>query len=230
MNLGVSDPPALGPEGLASVHVAVATRPALVRDVLARALGARLGLQVVAFDPSSGEDVTNRIQEVRPRILLIDDSASNLEAIIRRLHRASPSTRILVLYTRTDEVALGRFTRAGAYGAVQNRSDLATLVRAVEAASQGKACESLSGAAKRPPLLDRKVVAPGADRRLTTREWEVAELVARGLRNKGIAVRLNISLDTVKSHLNNSFRKLRLDGRLALGILARSRLGPKTDM
>jgi DNA-binding NarL/FixJ family response regulator len=230
MNLGVSDPRAVGPAGVASVDVAVATRPALVRDVLARALGARLGLRVVALGEGAGEDTTQRLLELQPRILLIDDSASNLEAIIRRLRRASPSTRILVLYTRSDEVALGRFARAGAYGVVQNRSDLATLVRAVEAASQGKACESLSGAAKRPPLRDRKVVAPGADRRLTTREWEVAELIARGLRNKGIAVRLNISVDTVKSHLNNSFRKLKLDGRLALGILARSRLGPKTDM
>jgi DNA-binding CsgD family transcriptional regulator len=38
---------------------------------------------------------------------------------------------------------------------------------------------------------------------------------------------LNISVDTVKTHLNNSFRKLELDGRLALGILVRSRVSPK---
>jgi DNA-binding NarL/FixJ family response regulator len=235
MHPGVSDArtPAWrfdGRAGVAPVDVAVATRPALVRDVLSRALGARLGLRVVAFGAGAGEDATQRLLELRPRILLIDDddSVSDLEAVLGRLHRASPSTRILVLTTRSDEDALCRFVRAGAYGVVQNRSDLLTLVRAVEAASAGRACEPAETANRRP--VRPKVVGPDADHRLTTREWEVAELVARGLRNKGIALRLNIRVDTVKSHLNNTFRKLELDGRFALGVLARSRLGPRTGM
>jgi DNA-binding NarL/FixJ family response regulator len=202
---------------------------------LARALGARLGLRVVALGASDGEDATRRLLELQPRTLLIDDddSVSNLETVIRRLHQASPSTRILVLTTRSDKEAVGQFARAGAYGVVQNRSDLATLVRAVEAASAGRACEARFGAletATYPPVPGRRVVATDADRRLTTREWEVAERVAQGLRNKDIALRLNISLVTVKSHLNNIFRKLEIDGRFALGVLAQSRLGPKTGM
>jgi DNA-binding NarL/FixJ family response regulator len=236
MHSGVSDPRANArrfdrPAGSAPVDVAVAMRPALVRDVMSRALSVRLDLRVVAFGPGIGEDATHRLRELQPRILLIDDSVSSLEAVVRRLHRASPSTRILVLTARSDEYAHRRFARAGAYGVVQNGSDLATLVRAVEAASAGDACESRSGAAKivrRPEVFRRRVVVPDEDGRLTKREWEVAELVAQGLRNKGIALRLNVSVDTVKSHLNNSFRKLELDGRLALGILARSRLGPGT--
>jgi DNA-binding NarL/FixJ family response regulator len=238
MRTGVSDPSAPArrfdrPASVAPVDIAVAMRPALVRDVMSRVLGVRLDLRVVAFGPGTGQDETHRLRQLQPRILLIDDSVSNLEAVVRRLHRASPSTRILVLTARSDEIARRRFARAGAYGVVQNRSDLATLVRAVEAASAGEVCESRSGAlhgAKHPPVPDRKVVAPDEDGRLTTREWEVAELVAQGLRNRRIAFRLNISVDTVKSHLNNSFRKLGLDSRLALGILARSRLGPKTGM
>jgi NarL family two-component system response regulator LiaR len=235
VNLGVSNSrgnvrPVDAQAGLGPVEVAVATRPALVRDVLARALGTRLGLRVVSFADAAGADAPRRLLELEPRILLIDDLVSPIEAVIRRLHRASPSTRILVLHTRSDEVAPGRFAPAGAYAVIQNRSDLAALVRAVEAASQGKACESVRDSGKRLPVLGRKVVTPSGDPRLTTREWEVAALVAKGLRNKGIALRLNISVDTVKSHLNNSFRKLKVDSRLALAILAQGRLGPKTDM
>jgi two-component system nitrate/nitrite response regulator NarP len=84
--------------------------------------------------------------------------------------------------------------------------------------------------AKCPPVLRGKAIAPDADRRLTKREWEVAELVAKGLRNRGIALRLNISVDTVKTHLNNSFRKLELDGRLALGMLVQRRVIPKRNV
>lgn len=240
MHLGVHDTRAEagrleGPAEFAPVDVAVATGPALVRDVLARALGTQLGMRVVAFGTDADECATDRLRELHPRILIIDgdDLVSIREALIRRLHRTSPSTRIIVLTTRSDERVLRRFALAGAYGIVQNRSDLATLVRAVEAASAGEPCESRAGALKPVedlPALHRKPVGPDADSRLTTREWEVAELVAKGFRNKVIAVRLNISVVTVKTHLNNSFRKLELDGRLALGILARSRLGRNTDM
>jgi DNA-binding CsgD family transcriptional regulator len=41
---------------------------------------------------------------------------------------------------------------------------------------------------------------------------------------------LNISVDTVKTHLNNSFRKLELDGRLALGMLVQRRVIPKRNV
>ena len=214
-----------GPSVVAPVDVAVAAGPALVRDVVSRALRERLGLRVVAFDGS-----IDSLLDLQPQVLLTDDrdSVSNGEALIRRFHRALRSTRILVLTSRFDENALRRFVRAGAHGIVPNRSDLASLVRVVEAAFHGRACALQSGAvAKCPPVLRRNVVSPDADRRLTKREWEVAELVAKGLRNRGIALRLNISVDTVKTHLNNSFRKLELDGRLALGILVRSRVSPK---
>ena len=216
------------PTGVVPVDVVVATRPALVRDVLSRALEARLDLHVVALRPET--DATDSVRRLRPAIVIIDeaDSRSSREAAIRRLHRASPSTRIIVLTARPDEEGR-RCADAGAYAVVQESSDLGTLVQMIESASAGKECEArLEG--KSVEVFRGRGPARGDDRRLTTREWEVAELVAQGLRNKVIALRLNISVDTVKSHLNNSFRKLELQGRLALGILARGRLGAKADM
>jgi DNA-binding NarL/FixJ family response regulator len=216
------------PTGVLPVDVVVATRPALVRDVMARALGARLGLGVIAVDTDAGEGFTDRIRKLQPRIIIIDgdDSISTREVVIRRLHRASPSTRIIVLMARCDEDRLRLLALAGVYTVVQESSDLGTLVRAVESAYAGRESDFRFDV-KSSNVIRGKVVAPDGDRRLTTREWEVAELVATGLRNKVIARRLNITVDTVKSHLNNSFRKLGLDGRLALGILARRRLGSK---
>jgi len=65
-----------------------------------------------------------------------------------------------------------------------------------------------------------------ANDELTGREWEIAEGVGRGLRNKEIAHRLSISEKTVKSHLNNIFRKLRVDNRFAAGMYVLARHGP----
>ena len=52
--------------------------------------------------------------------------------------------------------------------------------------------------------------------------------MTRGLRNKEIARQLNISEKTVKSHLNNIFQKLGLEGRFALALFDQSQGQPRT--
>jgi len=53
---------------------------------------------------------------------------------------------------------------------------------------------------------------------LTRREYEVAELVARGSSNRQIGHQLSISEQTVKNHLHSIFRKLALNNRVELTI------------
>lgn len=53
---------------------------------------------------------------------------------------------------------------------------------------------------------------------LTARERQIAEAIARGLRNKQIAGELGISAETVKRHLASIYGKLALHGRVALAI------------
>jgi len=55
---------------------------------------------------------------------------------------------------------------------------------------------------------------------LTRRESDIVADVLRGLRNKEIARQLSISEKTVKSHLNNIFRKLGIESRTALALFA----------
>jgi DNA-binding NarL/FixJ family response regulator len=56
---------------------------------------------------------------------------------------------------------------------------------------------------------------------LTKREVEVARLVAQGLPNKRVAVRLGVEVGTVKIHLHNIYQKLQISGRLRLAGLSR---------
>ena len=64
-----------------------------------------------------------------------------------------------------------------------------------------------------PPLLVAKLAAEVSGETLTHRELEVLALLARGRSNKDIALRLNISETTVKSHLRSVFNKLRVLSR-----------------
>ncbi len=53
---------------------------------------------------------------------------------------------------------------------------------------------------------------------LTRRECQVAHAVARGLRNRQIALEFGISEETVKKHLATIYGKLAISGRLALAV------------
>ena len=65
---------------------------------------------------------------------------------------------------------------------------------------------------------------PDAEDQLTRRELQIADGVSGGaFRNKEIARQLRISQETVKSHRNNIFRELRLDGRVAVALVAQER-------
>jgi DNA-binding NarL/FixJ family response regulator len=75
--------------------------------------------------------------------------------------------------------------------------------------------------------MDMSGRAP-SDGQLTKREWEITDAVGKGLRNKDIARGLNISEETVKGHLNNIFRKLKVDNRFAVGLYSLDRLKLKT--
>lgn len=59
---------------------------------------------------------------------------------------------------------------------------------------------------------------------LTARERQIAEAIARGLRNKQIAAEFGISTETVKRHLASIYGKLAVRGRVALAVhILRSR-------
>jgi len=68
----------------------------------------------------------------------------------------------------------------------------------------------------------RRVAREETDRMLTTREREIALLVAEGLSNKQVGERLNIAEGTVKIHLNNIYRKCGMQNRTLLAAFARA--------
>jgi two-component system NarL family response regulator len=158
-------------------------------------------------------------------VLLLDETGLERDGIrtIRRLRRLAPATRVLVLATRPGKEARERVLAAGAGGLFEMQSDLATLVQAIRTVAAGEIWH------QRP--VPERMLPPSSvnrvDRGLTRRESEIADCAGRGLRNRQIAAYLNISPETVKTHLSNIFRKLKVEGRIGLSALAQRRTGPE---
>ena len=96
---------------------------------------------------------------------------------------------------------------AGARGLLRRDTGTEALLAAIAAAAQGLA---VIDPALAPPL---PLAHPGSPETLTPRELEVLRLLAEGLPNKAIALRLDISEHTVKFHLNAILGKLGAQSR-----------------
>jgi DNA-binding NarL/FixJ family response regulator len=210
------------------LDLAIAIRPALLRDVLTRLLDTVPDVRVVGYGESE-DQIRKVIRKLRPGVLLFDYEAMgpNGESIISRLRRAAPKTRILVIARRSSDETIEQVLRAGASGLVGKETEFATLVQAIHAVAEGELWANRRIAARAlERLTDTSAPVPALES-LTKRELEIADGVALGLRNKDIAQQLNISEATVKSHLNAIFRRLKIEGRVALAMMAQERNKPK---
>jgi DNA-binding NarL/FixJ family response regulator len=200
------------------IRIAVAVQPALFRELLSDRLDSRNEFVVVGKAVNEDE-IAKVLSSEHPAVLVFDYEGlgPTAESTVHRLRHAMPSTRILVLASRSSEDTVQRVLRAGASGLVGKQLDLASLERAILAVARGEIWANRHDTSLAlEGLTSTLPVGPKAD--LTRREQEIAGACSRGLRNKEIASHLNISEKTVKGHLNAIFRKLHVDNRLALAL------------
>jgi two-component system, NarL family, nitrate/nitrite response regulator NarL len=199
--------------------VAIATHPPLFREVLSECIAGETDLEVVGHGHDE-ETITEVLEDASPDVLLFDYEVfgPNSESVIARLRRLIPESHILVMATRSADENVEKVLRAGASGLVSKQLDFETLLRAVRAVAIGEIWANRRAQALTLEHLAGFAGGPSEPEGLTQREQQVVDGVMRGLRNKEIARQLKISEKTVKSHLNNIFQKLGLDGRFALAM------------
>ena len=210
-------------------RIVVAARPALVCEALCLALESASSLEVEgqALDE---EGALRVVKQKRPDVVLFDYEGlgPSTERSIQALRRAARKTRILVLATRSSDETVERVLRAGASGLVGKQQSLATLVHAIQAVAAGELWANRRATAH---VVERSRIR-GAHRAAPQRRADTPGRGDLGGRGAGCGTRrsraaLRISEKTVKSHLNNIFRKLHVDNRFAVGLYALD-LKPKT--
>lgn len=210
------------------ITVLVVDDQPLVRQAVSDILTASGGIQVVA-QATNGREAVLAVAELSPDVVLMDIRMPELDGIAATEQICSgprTTTRVLILTTFEEDEYIVAALRAGASGFIGKGAEPEDIVRAVHTVHLGDAL--LSAAATRA-LIERFVQQPAprasawADhglQRLTEREREVLLLVARGLTNQEIAVRLVISPHTAKTHVNRIMAKVDARDRAHLVILA----------
>jgi DNA-binding NarL/FixJ family response regulator len=125
------------------------------------------------------------------------------------------NARVLVLTSFLDEGKVRQAMRQGASGYLLKHAGPAALLDKLRAAQRGEI--------PLDPEAVRALASPTADplAELTPREREVLRLMAEGLSNKGIAIALDISEKTVKTHAGHVFAKLGVRDRVRAVLIAK---------
>ncbi len=198
-------------------------RVALVDDhkIVRRGLSAYFAAQpdiIVVGEASSGEEVLQLAESWQVDVIVIDvlmpGGIDGIETT-RRLKRLLPQVQIIILSGYADDARVIGALRTGAITYVEKDSQPEQLLEAVRGAVQGKAIFE-------PTLMQRIIQAQTMKSSdvLTEREREVLRLLAEGLTNAEIAVRLSVSEETVKTHVAGILRKLGLAHRTQAAIYA----------
>lgn len=201
------------------IRVVLVDDHALMRTGLRMILEKQPDMEVVG-EAEDGEPGLALIKRLQPQVALVDLHMPRLSGIevTERVRRAKLSTRVVVLTVAGEAPFPRRLLEAGASGYLTKGCPAEELVRAIRQVADGRRYLSADVAQQMALGNLTNSDTPFAD--LSTRELEVAMMLAQGLTAKQIGVRLKLSDKTVATYKYRLFEKLAIDNVVTLAHLA----------
>ena len=202
--------------GGARIRVLIADDHPAVRAGLESVILAEADLRVAA-QAENGEQAIALYREHRPEVVLMDLRMPVLGGVdaTERIAAEFPDARVLALTTYQGDADVRRALDAGARGYLLKHMLMTEVIAAIRAVCRGEFVI--------PPAVAAGLARHNDRDRLTPRELEVLELMAQGLSNKEIAVKIGRTDETVKIHLKSVFAKLKVTTRTEAVRVALSR-------
>ena len=208
----------------AGIRLVVADDHPVVRFGVKNMLLSEPGFEVVG-EANDGDEAITQTLEHEPDILLLDLQMPKLPGLeaMRAIMSKFPRVKIILLTSTISHEQVIEALQIGARGVVKKESgDLSEAIRAVYSGDYwigGERVVNLLHALSQ--LMQQAAAVP--ERKtygLTPRELEVVQSIVEGCSNKDIAKQFNISEETVKRHLSNTFDKTGVSTRLELALFA----------
>lgn len=203
-----------------SIRLLVCDDHEVIRTGLA-SLFAGTEIEIVG-EASNGKEALKEAQKLKPDVILLDirmpdgDGLATLETLRAKL----PDSCVVMLSTYDNPTYIARSVALGAADYVLKGSTREAMVATITAAGRGES-PSASGELRRiAAAMKVRQAIDDDDVPLTQRETQVLRHVALGLSNKEIGRSLEISVETVKEHVQNILRKIAVSDRTQAAVWA----------
>ena len=203
-----------------SIRLLVCDDHEVIRTGLASLL-AGTEIEIIG-EAASGKETLKQAQKLKPDVILLDirmpdgDGLSTLE----KLRSKMPDCCVVMLSTYDNPTYIARAVALGASDYVLKGSTREAMIATLTAAGKGES-PSRSGELRRiAAAMKVRQAIDDDDVPLTQRETQVLRHVALGLSNKEIGRSLEISVETVKEHVQNILRKIAVSDRTQAAVWA----------
>jgi len=213
---------------MARIRLLVVEDNRLLRDGITAMLNEEPDFKVVA-SLGTGENIPKKIGELKLNVVLLDlglRGQSSL-AIIRSLRKTAPAVKIIVMDLVPTQSDILECVKAGVSGFILKDATIKEVFRTIRSVARGtKVLPSLLTGSLFTQIIEYALNGREPAKlieavRMTRRERQVIELIADGLSNKEIALKLHLSTYTVKSHVHNILEKLTMHTRVQIATYAR---------
>jgi DNA-binding NarL/FixJ family response regulator len=163
----------------------------------------------------TGEEAIAHVPGMAPNVILMDINLPKMNGIecVRQLKALIPSAQILMLTVYEDSDKIFNSLLAGASGYLLKRTPQTEILAAIADVFQGNSPMTGHIARKVVQFFNQRGSQEGALEKLSKREREVLEHLARGVPYKEIASVLIVSIDTVRVHIKGIYGKLHVHSR-----------------
>jgi DNA-binding NarL/FixJ family response regulator len=193
----------------------------MVREGLIAMLQPEPDFEVVG-QTGSGAAVAELVARSHPDVVLLDARLPDVSGVevCRRLGRSHPGVPVVILTTYTDTGLVQECLQAGARGYVVKDVERFGLKESIRAVHRGQAvlAPQVAGQViermRRPQQAEERLPA------LNTSQVAILRLISRGHSNREIAAEVHLSENTVKTHIQEIFRKLGVRNRVEAAIVA----------
>jgi DNA-binding NarL/FixJ family response regulator len=205
------------------IRLAIVDDHEIVREGLRTILQSDPEFEVVA-EAGTADELGDLVDETHPDVVLLDarlPGVSGGEAC-RRLVASHPDVAVLIVSTYSDDQLVEECIKAGAKGYIIKDIERFSLKESIRAVHGGGGAVSPAIAAK---VLDQlrsteNAPTPQPSIPLSDTQLEILRLIAGGYSNREIADRVHLSTNTVKSHVQEIFRKLDVGNRVEAALKA----------
>jgi DNA-binding NarL/FixJ family response regulator len=193
-------------ESHAPLRIAIVEDDPFLGPFLQKVIERAPGMELVRLC-RDGEEAIEVLPLAEPDVVLVDLGLPKVKGarLVRALRSRMPHTPLVVLTGNLETASLLSALRGGANGYLIKPSSPAEIVSSIRAAAAHQ--HPINSSAARL-VRGSRGENPTPWREWSRREMEVLDLISEGLSNDDIALRLTLSIETVRSHLKRVYRKL----------------------